>query len=135
MIFYEGKVAKFDVVNKFVVGVMRDLNIHRFRAKHVEIRFLNKCDGDAAGYAYSEGDPNFIVVEIAKNIAGHKQPFEEMLKVLAHELVHVKQHFRKEWFGEEELYEGVDYYDLPWEVEAYARENELFENNYGAMAA
>tara|TARA_B100000424_G_scaffold271197_1_gene272941 strand:+ start:267 stop:728 length:462 start_codon:yes stop_codon:yes gene_type:complete len=58
------------------------------------------------------------------------------LETIAHEMVHVKQYARNElvenagvgkhlwkgaWIGDE-----VDYYDLPWEIEAHGRETGLF---------
>lgn len=72
-------------------------------------------------------------------------PLKTMLSTVAHELVHVKQ------FSKGELYDSTvkgktrwlgkwmkrtpDYYDLPWEIEAYGREVGLFvrwaeENGY-----
>jgi hypothetical protein len=60
-----------------------------------------------------------------------------MFKVLAHEMVHVKQHakgeakdkFKKDkyitvWFGEK-YDDDTSYWDQPWEIEAYGLENSL----------
>lgn len=63
-------------------------------------------------------------------------PLRSMLSTVAHELVHVKQFSRGElydstvkdrtrWQGEW-LKRTPDYYDLPWEIEAYGREVGLF---------
>lgn len=70
-----------------------------------------------------------------------KDGIEEMIQTLAHEMVHVKQHAKNEhvkkhvtargglkiesyWMGK--LWRPsngeVDFYDAPWEVEAYGRE-------------
>ena len=61
-----------------------------------------------------------------------------MFKVLAHEMVHVKQIAKGEmkdryvkskyvtvWFGEKYSEEDVSYWDQPWEIEAYGLENSL----------
>lgn len=59
-----------------------------------------------------------------------------MLETVAHELVHAKQYARGElyqgirvnkyrWQGEW-LEDNVDYWDLPWEIEAHGREVGLF---------
>ena len=61
--------------------------------------------------------------------------FVEILKTLAHELVHVKQYVMKElrWRDAGLLYKGVnhepdnlmEYFELPYEIEAYGREKGL----------
>ena len=63
----------------------------------------------------------------------------EMLSTLAHEMVHVKQYRRGElrhtrndnlmrWWKETIDIREVDYYELPWEKEAYTKEVELMED-------
>ncbi len=59
------------------------------------------------------------------------------LRILAHEMVHVKQHARGElkycgrtgflrWTGSNVLDDGsIEYWDLPWEIEAHGREKGL----------
>jgi len=79
-------------------------------------------------------------------IALRRQDITEMLKTLAHEMVHVKQHAKNElqsgimiasrgglkmtskWMGEIWKPKGKEdaYYDSPWEIEAYGREVGLF---------
>lgn len=76
-----------------------------------------------------------------------KQGINEMIKVLAHEMVHVKQHAKNElssghmiatrgglkmsskWMGEiwKPKAKEHHYFDAPWEVEAYGREVGLFQ--------
>lgn len=75
------------------------------------------------------------------------QDINEMIKVLGHEMVHVKQHAKNElrsgvmvatrgglkmhskWMGEIWKPKGKEdhYYDSPWEIEAYGREVGLFQ--------
>lgn len=75
-----------------------------------------------------------------------KQDINEMIKVLGHEMVHVKQHAKNElqsgimvpsrgglrmtsrWKGEIWKPKGKQnaYYDAPWEIEAYGMEVGLF---------
>jgi len=60
--------------------------------------------------------------------------YTNILKVLAHEMVHVKQYAYNEliekrngnasWLGTE--YQNTLYWDQPWEIEAYGLENGLF---------
>jgi hypothetical protein len=62
---------------------------------------------------------------------------EELFMTLAHELVHVKQFAcgelrflestgKTKWKGKHVNDEELDYYDHPWEIEAYGREKGLF---------
>lgn len=63
---------------------------------------------------------------------------EETLLALAHEMVHLKQYAKGElkdifrparmikWRGERYLTDGVDYWEQPWEIEAYGREKGLY---------
>lgn len=76
-----------------------------------------------------------------------KQDIDDMIKVLAHEMVHVKQHAKNElqsgiiiptrgglkmtskWMGEVWKPKAKEhpYFDAPWEIEAYGREVGLFQ--------
>lgn len=67
-----------------------------------------------------------------------EQKLEDLFITLAHEMVHVKQFARGElrdvfypakrtmWFKESISREEINYWDLPWEIEAYGRERGLF---------
>lgn len=84
-----------------------------------------------------------------EDIAGNKRPRDfivtinpylsrkSQLSTLAHELVHVKQFARGElinemkgtmqkWKDEYIDHAEVDYFDLPWEIEAWGREHGLY---------
>ena len=66
------------------------------------------------------------------------QELQLMLETVAHEIVHVKQFARGElqdlssdinickWQGSIVKCDVVDYYDLPWEIEAHGRERGFF---------
>ena len=60
-----------------------------------------------------------------------------MLMALAHEMVHLKQYAKGElkdyvkankckWLGEQYDSDELDYWDHPWEIEAYGRERGLY---------
>lgn len=64
--------------------------------------------------------------------------YTAIVRALAHEMVHVKQYATKElrfhadyglWKGRRYRYADYDYYDYPWEIEAYGREEGLY-NRY-----
>lgn len=61
----------------------------------------------------------------------------EMIKNLAHEMIHAKQFLKKELSTHMDTWKGIKFetedgtgfnLDSPWEVEAYSSENELYEN-------
>ena len=62
-----------------------------------------------------------------------RQKGDDFITCVLHELVHVKQYFKKElkdingvemrWKGETHI--GIDYYNLPWEKEAYELQESL----------
>lgn len=60
-----------------------------------------------------------------------------MLLAIAHEMVHLKQYAKGElkdyikvdkckWMGEQYEIDKLDYWDQPWEIEAYGRERGLY---------
>jgi len=88
----------------------------------------------AGGFCFCEDhgkNPRSFTIEIARN----KRELQ-MIKILAHEMVHVKQYARNEmrdksykntpvtyWLGE--LHYDTMYWDRPWEIEAYGLETGL----------
>ena len=96
-------------------------------------------DLDVEGHCIDAGDGEFSI-EIKKDL-----PMREKMIVLMHELVHMKQHIAGElefggiiigkdglkcktttWMGAEFDEEGTDYFDRPWEIEAFGRQLGLF---------
>lgn len=97
----------------------------------VRIKFDSKLD--ALGYAgvidYNESNkPREFEIEINPLIGSH-----DILETLAHEMVHIKQYVYGEtneygtrWRGQRINTENMDYYDEPWEIEAYGLSTGLF---------
>ena len=115
--------------------------------KFFDVKDLNKyisvdvdfTDLDVEGHCIDAGDGEFSI-EIKKDL-----PLREKMIVLMHELVHMKQHIAGElefggiiigkdglkcttttWMGAEFDEEGTDYFDRPWEIEAFGRHLGLF---------
>jgi hypothetical protein len=94
----------------------RNLNVH------VKLTTLK----NAYGYCLAETYNDFEI-EIHSKLR-----LRRLLETVAHEMVHVKQYTRKElmhdhvWHGKTYNPEKVDYWDLPWEIEAHGREVGLF---------
>ena len=116
-------------------------------AKFFDVKDLDKyisvdvdfTDLDVEGHCIDAGDGEFSI-EINKDL-----PMREKMIVLMHELVHMKQHIAGElefggiiigkdglkcktttWMGAEFDEEGTDYFDRPWEIEAFGRQLGLF---------
>ena len=88
--------------------------------------YLGLCDGNR----------NEVIIEIARNYDGEREPLDHIAKTLAHELVHAKQFIRGEINDRNYIYKRgphkidcskTPYSKQPWEIEAYELQEELFE--------
>jgi hypothetical protein len=109
----------------------------------VELEFSNKLDADAGGYC--SGDLEQIDIEIATHVQGEALSVETIQRNIAHEMIHAQQIItgRLEDLGlqllqsgdaqtlvkvsiwDGETYTNTKYEDQPWEIDAYAREEEV----------
>lgn len=97
----------------------------------LQIKFNKKIDvfGYASITGYNDsGKPRDFLVELNPNVAAY-----DILKTLAHEMVHVKQYAYSEmdekgtrWKGSHIDPSKTDYWTEPWEVEAYGLEPGMF---------
>jgi len=130
--FVIGKCKNLEVVEQYIANCMKHLNIHRLRSKSVVIKFKNNLHDDAQGYCFAFDD--VAEVTIGKKWSGRNMTFLEQMHTLAHELVHVKQYFRKEltyantgeFCWKKRNAGGYKYENQPWEKEAFRLEKELF---------
>lgn len=130
----------------YVERVYAYLGLDEFEDCYFEMDFSPRCDANAGGFC--NGDDEEVSIEIARNDAAGRIPMNELKVNIAHELVHAQQlasgrlinkgfTFRKNEDGLDVLtlkqifdgveYIGVKYKDQPWEIEAYAKENEIYE--------
>lgn len=94
--------------------------IPRIRKCYIEINIKNM-----KGYEGTciDGDEREFFIEVNK-----KQSFEDFCTTICHEMVHVKQYIRKELFSDVNFYKSrEEYLSLPWEIEAYEKQETLFE--------
>ena len=109
----------------------------------VEVEFSNKLDADAGGYC--SGDLEQIDIEVATHVQGEALSVETIQRNIAHEMIHAQQIItgRLEDLGlqllqsgdaqtlvkvsiwDGETYTNTKYKDQPWEIDAYAREEEV----------
>ena len=122
---YVQRASQFYAEQLFPKQLLRHLVVSVKFSKHL----------DAFGYTSvekrnSKGKAREFLIELHPYITG-----KEILKTLAHEFVHVKQYVYEElneeqtqWQGEPFDSDAVDYYQLPWEIEAHGHEIGLFTN-------
>jgi hypothetical protein len=104
--------------------------------KHIEVRVsFRKLTNDYHGHVFVDdynvlGMPRSFIIEVNKNDTN-----EEILKTLAHEMIHVKQYARSElneemsvWRGRKVNSDAIPYDEQPWEQEAKQREQELCDS-------
>lgn len=118
--------------------------LHTRTVNKIELDIEIERTLDVTGECISEDDhknPRYFTIRIKR------APIEEMIKTLAHEMVHVKQYAKNElgkelalarggkglrivtrWQGEFWSPKAKEdgYWDAPWEIEAYGREVGLY---------
>ena len=92
------------------------------RIKKLEIEFqLNNLKDRAVGYCMMTDDKRTFEIEVDK-----KLDIEEIITTVCHEMVHVKQYIRNE-LGINNDNHGKNYFDLPYEKEAYELQETLLK--------
>jgi hypothetical protein len=107
-----------DIAHKTIAFMIKKL-MPRMRTLDINLEI---CDikSDAVGFAMMGDDTRTFELEVDKKIK-----LNDFVTTLCHEMIHVKQYARKEingvdlcWKGRN-VPEGTDYWNLPWEKEAY----------------
>ena len=102
--------------------------------KNLHLRLVfTKTQGNGTTWEDDIARPREFAITIEKGMSKR-----ETLITLAHEMVHVKQYATGElrdymsssklqrWRDEKRDWSQVEYWDLPWEIEAYGRERGLY---------
>jgi len=144
MVYSNGPVMNITVIGcpsrKFKPYVIRAIDFYakkllpsKILRENVDLEVHFKRELEAFAYSSVEGynsssRPREFLIEIHSGIGA-----KNIFKSLAHEMVHIKQYIRGEtnaslskWHGVEVDQEKIDYYEQPWEVEAYGWEEGLF---------
>jgi len=125
-----GNKTQRDIAIKVVNYLCKRL-MPRVRTLNIEIQFRN-IKSDAIGYCMMTDDNRTFEIEIDK-----KQNIKTLVTTICHEMVHVKQYAKKEmddgirsgsarWKNTQISFD-TEYYDLPWEKEAYRLQDKLAE--------
>ena len=108
-----------------VVGFCIKELLPRFRTLEITVN-IKKIKGDAVGYCMMEDSNREFEIEISRELS-----LKDFITTLTHEMVHVKQYARNEMDGcsmrwkKAKVKEGTNYWDLPWEKEAYRLQDAL----------
>lgn len=99
------------------------------RMKTLSVDVIYEENTTSFGYCLSI-DAREFEITLRKNMSQ-----EDLVTTLLHEMIHVKQYARKElvqkdagqyfWMGNP-ISNDIDYWDLPWEKDAYKTEIDLF---------
>ena len=107
-----------------VVHYMIGQLMPRMRTLDIEVQLKN-LTGDAVGFCMMEENNRQFTIE-----ADRKMGIKDLVTTICHEMIHVKQYARKEmddwsgvglarWKGRTFNAANTNYYNLPWENEAY----------------
>tara|TARA_Y100000992_G_scaffold148558_1_gene99023 strand:- start:1304 stop:1705 length:402 start_codon:yes stop_codon:yes gene_type:complete len=114
MIFVDtigGNKKQRELVNDVAYWCVNKL-MPRMKKLDIEIQ-INNLKNNAVGYCMMQDDNRTYEIEVDK-----KLDIEEMIVTVCHEMVHVKQYARNE-LGINDKNDGQNYFDLPYEKEAY----------------
>ena len=90
----------------------------RYKNLNIEIDLENI--NDAQGFC-TEIDNREFHIQIDKRLRG-----DDFVTCLFHELTHVEQHLRNK-FGIKDEVDHLDYFDRPYEIDAYIKQEQLLE--------
>ena len=116
---FQRKVAE-TVVYRMIYEMMP-----RVRTLDINVE-IKKLTGDAVGWCLMCDTNREFEIEISKDLS-----LKEFVSTICHEMVHVKQYYRKEMDGismrwkKGRVANKTGYYDLPWEKEAYRMQDKL----------
>ena len=123
----EGKFKNRSVVEIYIDNLCKALKLDRRQKSELNIKFMTRLPAECLGLA--SGGPRWGEIEIAKNSQGKKVSFMNQMIALAHEMIHIKQYMKGE-LSSTHTPKKIPYSKQPWEIEAHAREHELFAKNF-----
>lgn len=126
----------------FFASCLMDPRMVRNIVLNIDVKYGSKNDPEWLGDCEDDDggrNPRWFTINL------RKQKTEEMVKTLAHEMVHLKQHAKNEFRGSRSLHRSTSgsggiwkgqvwkpssrehpYFDAPWEVEAFGKEVGLY---------
>jgi len=120
-----------EIAEKVVQFCIKEM-MPRVRTLYIELN-IKKMTGDAVGYCMMGDGNREFEIECSKDLT-----LKDFVTTVAHEMVHIKQYYRKEMdcygkkWKKKTIPDGTDYYDLPWEKEAYRLQDKLAQKIWDA---
>ena len=119
---YVRRATKFYAQKLFTEKMLKNINL-----KITFVENLEDYGSASVDNRNDSGKPREFTIEINKRMTA-----VDILKTLAHEMVHIKQYaycdlneYLTRWKGTR-ISDDLDYYDHPWEIEAHGMETGLF---------
>jgi len=127
-----GKKAERAIAQETVEWCLKKL-LPRYRTIDVAVEFSKI---DAYGYCMEEDDKGrLFTITLRKGLG-----LFELISTICHEMVHLKQYARRELrnvngntMWKKKAYNNIDYWDAPWEKEAYKLEGKLATECFQTM--
>jgi hypothetical protein len=96
----------------------------------VDLQIVNVCENEFYGLCW--GDRSGSEIELPRKAYDQSFTLDEMMRNLAHELVHTKQLLRGElrrnqWWKNDQSFTNTVYGKQPWEKEAYNLEDKIYQ--------
>ena len=119
----------------YVQNLACELKIDRMWSKVIFVTFKTELENDVQGLCWGDRQEGYVEIDIARKSFGVKLEYSDMMKTLAHEMVHAKQYLRGELNGYSNSWKGkrlktYEYDNQPWEKEAYKLEDKLYYKCY-----
>lgn len=125
-----GRIAQKTRIKDYIVETIQHMMPRLRRDVTVDIQIVNTCEHEFYGLCW--GDRSGSEIELPRNAYGVPFSLDEMMRNLAHELVHTKQLLRGElsrnqWWKNDQSYSNTIYGKQPWEKEAYILEDTIYQ--------
>ena len=125
-----GRIAQKTRIKDYIVETIQYLMPRLRRNVTVDIQIVNVCENEFYGLCW--GDRSGSEIELPRNAYDQSFTLDEMMRNLAHELVHTKQLLRgelsrRQWWKNDESYSNTVYGKQPWEKEAYNLEDKIYQ--------
>jgi hypothetical protein len=116
---FDSTVEQKQAVDAAMLVVMEAGILKDFPETSIDIEFVNTPGGGCIDMEDGE-----FTIEINKRLVT-----KSIIKTVIHEMIHVQQYAegrltQTEWMGQP--HPNLPYRELPWEIEAFARETELY---------
>jgi len=120
-----------DYLDTIIYAGIKEINLSGLFINIVPLsdNIKNNFQSDIELKAVITGDNNAYNIYLDTNMNR-----DQYITTLSHELIHLKQYYTKElviengipiWKGKKVDLNSIDYQDRPWEIEAFAKQNDL----------